>query len=66
MLHNRILIAVDKYQAAVARSQKTHDEAMDMIKRILFPKYGNDVIMSRVLNVVDAVGEDETLIAEAA
>ena len=66
MLQNRILMAVDKYQAAVARGQKTHDEAMEMIKRILFPKYGNDVIMSRVLNVVDAVGEDETSIAEAA
>ena len=66
MLQNRILMAVDKYQAAVARGQKTHAKAMEMIKRILFPKYGNDVIMSRVLNVVDAVGEDETSIAEAA
>ena len=42
MLENRILMAVDKYQAAVARSQKTHDEAMEIIKRILSPKYGND------------------------
>ena len=37
MLENRILMAVDKYQAAVARSQKTHGEAMEMIKRILSP-----------------------------
>ncbi len=66
LLQNRILMAVDKYQAAVARSQKTHDEAMDLVKSILFPKYGNDVIMSRVLNVVDAVGKDETMFAEAA
>ena len=66
VLQNRILMAVDKYQAAVARSQKTHDEAMDMIKSILFPKYGNDAIMSRVLDVVDAVGKEETLFAEAA
>jgi hypothetical protein len=66
MLHIRILMAVDKYQAAVVRSQKTHDEAMDMINRILFPKYGNDVIMSRVLNGVDAVGKDERLLVEAA
>ena len=66
ILHNRILMAVDKYQAAIARSQKTHDEAMDLIKRILSPKYGTDVIMSRVLNVVDAVGKAERLFAEAA
>ena len=51
MLENRILMAVDKYQAAVARSQKTHGEAMEVIKRILSPKYGNDVIMNRVLKV---------------
>ena len=66
LLQIRILMAVDKYQAAVARSQKTHDEAIDMIKRILSPKYGTDVIMSRVLNVVDAVGKVERLFAEAA
>jgi hypothetical protein len=66
MLENRILMAVDKYQAAVARSQKTHDEAMATIKRILSPKYGNDVIMNRVLTVLDEVGREETLFAEAA
>ena len=66
MLENRILIAVDKYQAAVARSQKTHGEAMEMIKGILSPKYGHDVIMNRVLKVVDEVGREEALLAEAA
>ena len=66
MLENRILMAVDKYQAAVARSQKTHDKAMEMIKRILSPKYGNDVIMNHVLEVIDEVGRDGTLFAEAA
>jgi hypothetical protein len=65
-LENRILIAVDKYQAAVARSQKTHDEAMEMIKRILFSKYGHDVIMNDVLKVVDEVGREEALLADAA
>jgi hypothetical protein len=50
-LENRILMAVDKYQAAVARSQKTHGEAMDVVKRILSPKYEGDVIMNRVLKV---------------
>jgi hypothetical protein len=66
MVENRILMAVDKYQAAIARSQNTHDEAMAIINRILSPKYGNDVIMNRVLRVVDAVGKEETLFAEAA
>ena len=33
MVENRILMAVDKYQAAVARSQKTHDEAMGIIEK---------------------------------
>jgi hypothetical protein len=66
MLENRILMAVDKYQAAVARGQNTHREAMDVIKRILSPKYGNDVIMNRVLDVLDAAGQAETLFAEAA
>jgi hypothetical protein len=66
MLENRILMAVDKYQAAVARSQKTHGEAMERIKGILSPKYGNDVIMNDVLTVVDDVGRGESLLAEAA
>ena len=66
MLENRILMAVDKYQAAVARSQKTHGEAMEIIKGILSPKYGNDVIMNHVLKVVDEVGREEALLAEAA
>jgi hypothetical protein len=66
MLENRILIAVDKYQAAVARSQKTHGEAMEIVKGILSPKYGNDVIMNHVLKVVDEVGREESLLAEAA
>jgi hypothetical protein len=66
LLENRILMAVDKYQAAVARSQKTHDEAMEIVKRILSPKYGNDVIMNHVLKVVDEVGREESLLAEAA
>ena len=66
VLENRILMAVDKYQAAVARGQKTHGEAMDVIKKILSPKYGHDVIMNRVLGVLDAVGTAETLFAEAA
>ena len=65
-LQNRILMAVDKYEAAVARSLKTHDEAMDIVKRILSPKYGNDVVMNRVLNVLDEVGREEALFAEAA
>ena len=66
MVENRILMAVDKYQAAIARSQKTHDEAMDIVQGTLSPKYGNDVIMNRVLKVVDAVGKEKPLFAEAA
>jgi hypothetical protein len=65
-LEHRILMAVDKYQAAVVRSQKTHGEAMEVIKGILSPKYGNDVIMNLVLRVVDEVGREEALLAEAA
>ena len=66
MLENRILIAVDKYQAAVARSQKTHGEAMEIVKGILSPKYGDDVIMNHVLTIVDEVGKEEALLADAA
>ena len=66
MLENRILMAVDKYQAAVARGQKTHGQAMEAITWILSPKYGNDVIMNHVLKVVDEVGREEALLAEAA
>jgi len=65
-LENRILMAVDKYQAAVARGQKTHGQAMETIKGILSPKYGNDVIMNHVLQVVDEVGREEAFFAEAA
>lgn len=66
MLENRILMAVDKYQAAMARSQKTHGEAMEMVKGILSSKYGHDVIMNDVLKVVDEVGREEALLAHAA
>jgi hypothetical protein len=66
MLENRILMAVDKYQAAVARSQKTHGEAMETVKGILSPTYEDDVIMNDVLKVVDEVGREESLLAEAA
>jgi hypothetical protein len=66
MLEHRILVAVDKYQAAVARSQKTHGEAMEMITGILSSKYGHDVIMKDVLQVVDEVGREEALLANAA
>ena len=66
MLEHRILMAVDKYQAAVARGHKTHGEAMAILKGILSPKYGNDVIMNHVLKVVDEVGRQEELRAEAA
>jgi hypothetical protein len=66
MLENRILIAVDKYQAAVARSRKTHGEAMEIVKGILSPKYGHDAIMNHVLKVVDEIGREEALLAEAA
>jgi len=65
-LEHRILMAVDKYQAAVARSRKTHGEAMEVIKGILSPMYGNDVIMNQVLKVVDDAGREEPLLAEAA
>jgi hypothetical protein len=65
-LESRILMAVDKYQAAVARGRKIHSEAIDLVKRILSPKYGTDVMMTRVLQVLDAVGEDEMSFAEAA
>ena len=66
MLENRILMAVDKYQAAVARGQKAHGEAMNVIKRILSPKYDSDVMMNHVLEVLDAIGKEETLLEQAA
>jgi hypothetical protein len=66
VLENRILMAVDKYQAAVARGRKAHREAMDVIRRILAPKYEGDVVMNCVLKVLDAVGKEEGLFAAAA
>lgn len=59
-------MAVDKYQAAVARSEKTHDEAMEIVTGTLSPKCGNDVIMNDVLKVVDEVGSEEARLPEAA
>jgi hypothetical protein len=66
VLENRILMAVDKYQAAVARGRKAHGEAIDVIKRILSPKYGNDVVMNSVLKVLDTLGAEERWFAAAA
>jgi hypothetical protein len=39
---------------------------MDVIKRILSPKYEADVMMNRVLKVLDALGKEENLFAAAA
>jgi hypothetical protein len=39
---------------------------MDLVKRILSPKYGNDVTMTRVLSVLDEVGREAPSLAEAA
>jgi hypothetical protein len=66
VLENRILMAVDKYQAAVARGRKTHREAIDVVTRIHAPKYEHDETMNRVVKVLDALGQEETLFEEAA
>jgi hypothetical protein len=65
-LETRILMAVDKYEAAVVRGRKTHDEAMGLIRAILSPKFREDVVMQRVLDVLDEVGMESPLVAEAA
>jgi hypothetical protein len=66
VLQNRILMAVDKYQAAIARGRKTHREAMELIRRMLAPGYERDGAMNRVLTVLDALGTRAALAAEAA
>jgi hypothetical protein len=66
VLENRILMAVDKYQAAVARGHKTHVQAIDMVTRIHAPKYAHDATMNRVVEVLDALGKEEPLLAVAA
>jgi len=66
VLENRILMAVDKYQAAVARGRKTHGEAIDLVTRIHSPKYKDDVTMNRVVKVLDTLGQEEMLFEEAA
>jgi hypothetical protein len=66
VLENRILMAVDKYQAAVVRGRKTHGEAIGVVTRILSPKYEHDLMMNRVLDVLDGLGHEEALFEEAA
>jgi hypothetical protein len=66
VLENRILMAVDKYQAAVARGHKTHREAIGVVTRIHAPKYAHDATMNRVVAVLDALGQEEPLLAVAA
>jgi hypothetical protein len=66
VLENRILMAVDKYQAAVARGHKTHCEAIDVVTRIHAPKYAHDATMNRVVEVLDALGKEEPLFEMAA
>lgn len=66
LTENRILMAVDKYQAAVVRGRKAHGDAMDLVKGILSRKYGDDLIMNVVLNAVDQVGMETPSFAQAA
>ena len=65
-LEHRILMAVDKYQAAVARAHKTHGDAMALVRSILSATYGHDVLMNHVLKAVDDVGKGEALRAATA
>lgn len=52
----RILMAVDKYQAAVRRSGADHEKAISVVKNILGKKYANDEIMLAVLDAIDTLG----------
>lgn len=60
-LEEKILMVVDKYQAAIARGRANHSQAVDLLKKILSGKYEHDPIMNLVIDTVDKLGKAEAL-----
>lgn len=60
-LEERLLIAVDKYQAAVQRSKLTHDEAIGLVRKLIHSKFGKDPIMTKILEALDELGKTGNL-----
>jgi hypothetical protein len=62
VLQGRLLIVVDKYEAAVRRGNADHKTALNSVQERLaeFPK---DEMMNLILNVVDKLGQEGKLFA---
>lgn len=56
-LEQRVLLAADKYQAAVRRSDFGHREAFQSLRAELAGSYDNDEIMTIVFEAIDELGK---------
>lgn len=65
ILEEKILRAVDKYQAAIARQhspgESVHEKGMSFIRGIFSEKYGNDQMMKLILKTIDELGQKDAL-----
>lgn len=57
----RLLLAIDKYEAAITREERTHSEAMDVVKQMLNERFHDDVLMARVVKAIDELGSKGTI-----
>lgn len=64
-LHGKILSAVDKYQASVRRSGRSHDEALTVVKQMLGDGYEKDDEMKKILEAIDVLGSNRTLFSKS-
>lgn len=57
-LERRVLLASDKYQAAVRRNDFGHEEAFQSLKSELGDAYDKDELMGMVLTAIDELGKN--------
>lgn len=65
-LPEKILMAVDKYQAAISRRRLNHQGAISSLRSILFPKYESDPLMKSVIEAIEKLGRQDKMFPETA
>jgi hypothetical protein len=61
ILEEKILMAVDKYQAAISRRDSSNEKAVEFLRKIFSEKYDGDPIMNLIINTIDELGQKDAL-----
>lgn len=65
LLEEKVLMAVDKYQAAISRrgsvGEVAHEKAIDFLRKIFEEGYANDQVMNLIIKTIDELGKKNAL-----